>query len=957
MQLKNWINYWRASLADGESINIDASNIEPKYKPEHFDPAQSSLAPELFASFWPENELAQLKENEIQEKEVLLAPLALVPSLRHRNNITTEEAIVPYWIPATISSRNQLRPGHKEYPLIPRKILEPSAYKDIVFSSVETVDRVFAQADSHHSNWPAYYRAMEQLFQKITGESFDSYPDGEACEVKRQWLVIPDDYSIGASVHILELYNQLRKKTKLPELLYMLAGDSSPALRPTYTPDEVLGQAKQHLGQMSKRFGLSPSQRQALSHFNELPNGEVLAVNGPPGTGKTTLIQSVIADGLIKAALRGGDPHITVASSTNNQAITNIIDSFKQPQTDASLENRWLPQVNSFALYLVSNTAERVAMAKANQWLYHTTYQGESSLSQLENHDYLRNAKAGFLNHFEAATGKKNKTLDSARDYLQSQVKWHTEQLQQGLSLWGNYSAIDLGITDPDEAWFEKAIAKASNWLAKLLAAQQQAPFYYILDFIPAIRRRKTAYFQLALHDCPYADFSSAGQLQASLLQRSENLKKAFADFKAFQDWKNQFTYWQTVNFKLNDTEKFLLKLDITLRYQAFWHAVHYWEARWLEATDTALKNDSSWKNTENGTIDRLRRFAMLCPCFVSTFHMLPKMLQYTLYPSKNIAYLYDFLDLLIVDEAGQVSPEVGAPGFALAKKALVVGDNYQIEPVWNVDGKTDEGNLKKYNLYNAGDQTAMVKIMEQGFMASNGNLLKLAQKSTPYAVSAKQRGLLLTEHRRCLNEIIAYCNALVYDKQLQPLSGHTYVPTDLLPPIGYLDIKGEAQKTGSSRCNYEEAKQLVDWLKNHESAIIDWIYQKERQESQTPDTVKHKPLHALVGIVTPFAAQKRQLTRALQFNGYQPREFQYGTVHSLQGAEKEIVFFSPVYTAGQQQHYFFDQGPNMLNVAVSRAKRSFIVAGDIALFNPKKQSPSGILAGYILGNPVNLLD
>jgi hypothetical protein len=871
MKLKNWINYWRASLADGESINIDASTIDPKYKPEHFDPTQTNLAPELFAAFWPENELSQLKENEVQEKEILLAPLALVPSLRHKKTITTDEAIVPYWIPATISSRNQLGPGHKAYPLIPRKILEPSAYKDIVFSSVEQVDHVFAQADTDTSSWPAYYRDMQLLFKQITGESFDSYPDGEACEVQRQWLLIPDDYSSGAALHILELYNQLRKKTKLPELLSRLASEDAPELRPAYTPAEVLAQAKHHLGQMNKRFGLSPSQRQALSHFSQLPDGEFLTVNGPPGTGKTTLIQSVIADNFIKAALRGGDPQITVASSTNNQAITNIIDSFKQPQSEALLENRWLPQVHSFALYLVSNSAERIATAKTNQWLYHTTYQAESALSPLENHDYLRSAKATFLNNFESATSNKARNLSDARDQLQSRIKWHTGQLQQGLSLWEKYSAIGVGTNEPDEAWFETAIAVAGNWLAKLLAAQQQAPFYFFLDFIPAIRRRKTAYYRLAFHDCPYADFSSEAQLQASLLGRSEHLKKAYAAFKAFLQWKNQFPDWQTTNFKLNDTESFLLKLDTTLRYQAFWQAVHYWEARWLEATDTAIKNDSQWKNTEGGTTGRLRRFAMLCPCFVSTFHMLPKMLQYTLYPSKNIAYLHDFLDLLIVDEAAQVSPEVGAPSFALAKKALVVGDNYQIEPVWNVDGKTDEGNLKKYQLYKAGDQTAMVKLMEQGFMASNGNLLKLAQKSTPYAASPKQRGLLLTEHRRCLDQIIAYCNELVYDHQLQPLSSHRYETTDLLPPMGYLDIKGQAEKIGSSRSNWEEAKQLVHWLKDHEEAIINWIYTKEQSESQSPEAVKRKPLHALVGIVTPFAAQKRQLTRALQLYGYNP--------------------------------------------------------------------------------------
>ena len=44
--------------------------------------------------------------------------------------------------------------------------------------------------------------------------------------------------------------------------------------------------------------------------------------------------------------------------------------------------------------------------------------------------------------------------------------------------------------------------------------------------------------------------------------------------------------------------------------------------------------------------------------------------------------FLYNYIDLLIVDEAGQVSPEIAAGAFSLAKKSVVVGDVYQIEPV-----------------------------------------------------------------------------------------------------------------------------------------------------------------------------------------------------------------------------------------------------------------------------------
>lgn len=37
-------------------------------------------------------------------------------------------------------------------------------------------------------------------------------------------------------------------------------------------------------------------------------------------------------------------------------------------------------------------------------------------------------------------------------------------------------------------------------------------------------------------------------------------------------------------------------------------------------------------------------------------------------------APLYDAIDLLIVDESGQVSPELAIPSFSLAKQAILVG-------------------------------------------------------------------------------------------------------------------------------------------------------------------------------------------------------------------------------------------------------------------------------------------
>lgn len=75
------------------------------------------------------------------------------------------------------------------------------------------------------------------------------------------------------------------------------------------------------------------------------------------------------------------------------------------------------------------------------------------------------------------------------------------------------------------------------------------------------------------------------------------------------------------------------------------------------------------------------------------------------------------------------------------------------------------------------------------------------------------------------------------------------------------------------------------------------------------------------------------------------------GTVHKLQGAERLIVLFSSVYGANDcDSSKFYDMNNNMLNVAVSRAKDSFIVFGNSIIFGmPKSNSPSGILRSKLI--------
>ncbi|UHG94373.1 hypothetical protein [Spirosoma oryzicola] len=83
----------------------------------------------------------------------------------------------------------------------------------------------------------------------------------------------------------------------------------------------------------------------------------MLVVNSPPGTSKTTLQQSIVANVVVKHALMGGDPVNILAYSTNNQVVTSVIDSFStvKPKVGFFYE-RWLLQLTGFGSYLSSES-------------------------------------------------------------------------------------------------------------------------------------------------------------------------------------------------------------------------------------------------------------------------------------------------------------------------------------------------------------------------------------------------------------------------------------------------------------------------------------------------------------------------------------------------------------------------------------------------------------------------
>lgn len=371
-------------------------------------------------------------------------------------------------------------------------------------------------------------------------------------------------------------------------------------------------------------------------------------------------------------------------------------------------------------------------------------------------------------------------------------------------------------------------------------------------------------------------------------------------------------------------------------RYAEFWLAVHYYESRWL-IEENPINDKQKGKTFENVLNVMYHRLAMISPCMVMTFFMLPK--QFLAYNGneKNNYYLYNYIDLLIVDEAGQISPEIAAPSFSLSKKAVVVGDEEQIPPVWGTVRALDIAIAISNKVI--ANKFQYLEIEKNGLNCSQSSIMKLASLSCTY--EKYKKGLFLCEHRRCYNEIILYCNELVYGGKLEPKRGNATenkknVLEGILPAMGHRQITTvRSQKIGSSRQNIEEAQQIVIWIKENYLTIVNCYKKGETNNIEERN---------LIGVISPFKSQSILINRLLKKEVPEFAKYiDVGTVHTFQGAERKIIIFSSVY-GNEDGCYFINKAPNLMNVAVSRAKDSFLVFGDRGCLNGGEKTAAGLL-------------
>ncbi|MGK3205487.1 DEAD/DEAH box helicase [Amycolatopsis sp. MEPSY49] len=283
----------------------------------------------------------------------------------------------------------------------------------------------------------------------------------------------------------------------------------------------------------------------------------------------------------------------------------------------------------------------------------------------------------------------------------------------------------------------------------------------------------------------------------------------------------------------------------------------------------------------------------LVVPIISTTFASLPRLFG---------QFGADTFGWLFVDEAGQAAPQQVVGGIWRARRALLVGDPRQLEPIVSLPQATQDAlsrHLRVDRRWSPGRASAQ-QIADR--LARFGTALPQDDDGPPLWV-----GSPLRVHRRCDRPMFEISNRIAYGGTVM-----VYGTGDRGPYPGsnqWIDVvSGESE----DKWIPEEGLVLVRLLRD---LLADGV-----------------PLND-VRIISPFrkVVQGSQRVVGSQF-GWDFAKENIGTVHTVQGKEADVVILVLGGGPGKQRaRAWAAEKPNLLNVAVSRAKRRLIVIGNRA--------------------------
>jgi superfamily I DNA and/or RNA helicase len=308
--------------------------------------------------------------------------------------------------------------------------------------------------------------------------------------------------------------------------------------------------------------------------------------------------------------------------------------------------------------------------------------------------------------------------------------------------------------------------------------------------------------------------------------------------------------------------------------------------ARAIAAYAFYLPDNIPWRNVEvQDFITATKRFLGVC-----------RLVAVTSLSVKNAFPRTDGLfDLLVIDEASQCDVASALPLILRSKQIAIIGDPMQLRHISKIDSDEELAIKRHLGLLGA----IHLKYADASLWDYTRNWLPWCGNDAP---------CVLENHYRCHPEIIGYSNNLFYRTL-------AFGGLNVCTPQFHGDGQG------------------IVWIDVHGRQTSDTVNRNEAEAQKALEIARQcaqKYPEATIGIVTPFTAQAERI------NALIPTELRSravaDTVHKFQGDEKDIMIYSLVVTDNSPNgkiRWIDYKVPNLVNVAVTRAKRLLVIVGN----------------------------
>jgi hypothetical protein len=749
--------------------------------------------------------------------------------------------------------------------------------------------------------------------------------------------------------------------------------------------------------------------------FEVLEHGGLFSVNGPPGTGKTTLLREIFAENIVRRAARlaslkdAGDaflpekvricfedrdtssiarlrPDIAgfemVVASSNNAAVENI--SRDLPKR-SSLKEPWLS--SSY----IQSVAHKIAAQKRNgsceklpendvPWGLVScvlgnasnrrrfkeyfafneikpdakpTWSGDSKPETIREwaHNFKGPSFIGAVCNFRDAQANVEKNIAELNRFAELQSRANEKAIEARIEALSAANE-NCGEARKQVIEAEKSIDDSAAELRRLkeeehLIDRTRPVWWKRLLGTPEARSHKNAVsinasaqlgvlekqrkIQMQLTDTLYPKLSAAQiavtQAENALAKQLHIIQSELAELNQLRDRFEGISFLES----LGDVE-----LD-SIQKKGIWNHPYLDRARsrlfaaalqlhesWLaesmnkhgfKANIFAMNKLLSNQRLENREQSLLiwQSLFMIVPVISTTFASLAR--QFCDLEPDSIGWLF-------VDEAGQAVPQAAVGGLWRAKRVIVVGDPLQIEPVFTLPSRL---------IATLSDQASFAD--KEDYAPNKSSAQYLADRANRFGAALPRDagdslwiGSPLRVHRRCIDPMYSVSNRIAYQNKM--IFGLKEREQPNGPPIhfdsSWIDISGKVLRKQEVP---EQTRFVVDLLthlfKSSEDPLGIYVISPFRE-------VKNAIRNELISTVGAKAPMEKK--SAVKLRKWCDRRI--GTVHTFQGKEEDTIL---LVLGADREHSGAAQWaaskPNLLNVAITRAKRRFYVIGERSLW------------------------